>query len=202
MRIIRLLMVLYSLSLCLPLTAQETQYLKELVIIAGKQKHKKMLGTGIKIPCAVASLTPDKTGYEIGSIIKTKHPFEIKEISFRVSSNSIPGAVLGVEIYRIDSLFTKVLPAPIIVEVPVCRRQRVNVTPKEQTIIEPGEYFVAVRFADCDEKKEDGNIDSEKPKTLLFPLYIKDSFIRNSSNTALEKCKINLGLKIKGIEYR
>lgn len=90
MRIVRLLMVLYSLSLCLPLTAQETQYLKELVIIAGKQKHKKMLGTGIKIPCAVASLTPDKTGYEIGSIIKTKHPFEIQEISFRVSSNSIP----------------------------------------------------------------------------------------------------------------
>ena len=74
--------------------AQEAHQLDELVIIDGKKKHKKMFGTGVKIPCAVASLTPDKRGYEVGSTIKTKHPFEVEEINFDITSNSIGDVTL------------------------------------------------------------------------------------------------------------
>ena len=182
--------------------AQERHQLEELVVIAGKHKHKKMFGTGKRIPCSVASLTAERTGYEIGSIIKSKHLFEIEEICFNITSNKIKGVILGVEIYRIDSLFTKVLPSPILIDIPIGSRQRISVTPNVQTIIEPGEYFVAVQFVDCDEEYKKYSEVEKRKNHLLFPLYLKKSFIRNEREGKLEKFRFNLGLKIRGIEYR
>ena len=37
---------------------------------------------------------------------------------------------------------------------------------------------------------------------MLFPLYLKESYIRNSPVDIPEKIPVNLGLEIKGYEYR
>ena len=186
--------------------AQEAHQLDELVIIDGKKKHKKMFGTGVKIPCAVASLTPDKRGYEVGSTIKTKHPFEVEEINFDITSNSIGDVTLGIEIYNISNNFSRTLQEPLLIKVPVGKKQEISVQPEKRTIIEPGEYFVAIKFIDCVENREKEHSENSGKKNereaLLFPLYLKNSYIRHSSNDSIERCKINMGLKIRGIEYK
>ena len=181
--------------------AQEAHQLDELVIIDGKKKHKKMFGTGVKIPCAVASLTPDKRGYEVGSTIKTKHPFEVEEINFDITSNNIGDVTLGIEIYNISNNFSRTLQEPLLIKVPVGKKQEISVQPEKRTIIEPGEYFVAIKFIDCVEHSENSGKKNER-EALLFPLYLKNSYIRHSSNDSIERCKINMGLKIRGIEYK
>ena len=186
--------------------AQETKELNELVVIAGKKKHKKLLGTGIRISGGATSLTPDRTGYEVGSIIKTKHPFEIEEIMFDVLSNSIEGAILGVEIYSIGNGFTRILPQPLSTKIPNGEKLNIGITPDNRIILEAGEYFVAIRFVDCSENSK-RNCSQEKKnykelEKMLFPLYIKNSYIRNGCNEELEKCRINIGLKVKGREYK
>ena len=202
--------ILVTLALLLvqncALQAQETKELNELVVIAGKKKHKKLLGTGMKISGGATSFTPDKIGYEVGSIIKTKHPFEIEEIRFNVLSNSIEGAILGVEIYSIENGFTKRLPNPLLTEIPNGKKQDICIVPERRIILEPGEYFVAIRFVDCSENSK-RNCYQEKEnykelEKMLLPLYIKNSYIRNGCNEELEKCRINIGLKVKGIEYK
>lgn len=188
------------------LQAQETKELNELVVIAGKKKHKKLLGTGIKISGGATSFTPDKTGYEVGSIIKTKHPFEIEEIRFNVLSNSIKEAILGVEIYSIENGFTKRLSQPLLYKIPNGEKLNIRIVPDSRIILEPGEYFVAIRFVDCSENSKRGYSESQQNykerKRILLPLYIKNSYIRKGSSAQLEKCKANIGLKVKGIEYR
>ena len=186
--------------------AQETKELNELVVIAGKKKHKKLLGTGIRISGGATSLTPDRTGYEVGSIIKTKHPFEIEEIMFDVLSNSIEGAILGVEIYSIGNGFTRILPQPLSTKIPNGEKLNIGITPDNRIILEAGEYFVAIRFVDCSENSKRNcsqeNQSYKERERMLLPLYIRNSYIRYSKSAQLEKCKVNIGLKIKGIEYR
>ena len=186
--------------------AQETKELNELVVIAGKKKHKKLLGTGIKISGGATSFTPDKTGYEVGSIIKTKHPFEIEEIMFGVLSNSIEDAILGVEIYSIGNGFTRILPQPLSTKIPNGQKLNIGITPDSRIILEPGEYFVAIRFVDCSENSKSNcsqeNQSYKERERMLLPLYIKNSYIRYGNSAQLEKCKVNIGLKVKGIEYR
>ena len=186
--------------------AQETKELDELVIIAGKKKHKKLFGTGMKISGGVTSFTPDKTGYEVGSIIKTRHPFEVEEIKFDVITNSIEGAILGVEIYSIESGFTKRLPQPLLTKIPKGEKQDISIVPEKRIILEPGEYFIAIHFVDCDEDSKRASSESQQNykerEKILLPLYIKNSYIRNGSSENLEKSKINVGLKVKGIEYK
>ena len=186
--------------------AQETKELNELVVIAGKKKHKTLLGTGIKISGGATSFTPHKTGYEVGSIIKTKHPFEIEEIMFGVLSNSIEGAILGVEIYSIGNGFTRILPQPLSTKIPNGQKLNIGITPDRRIILEPGEYFVAIRFVDCSENSKSNcsqeNQSYKERERMLLPLYIKNSYIRYGNSAQLEKCKVNIGLKVKGIEYR
>ena len=187
------------------LLAQETKELDELVIIAGKKKHKKLLGTGVKISGGVTSFTPDKRGYEVGSIIRTRHTFEIEEIKFKVLSNSIKGAILGIEIYSIKNSFRKILPAPLLQKLEIGEKQNISIVPEGRTIIEPGEYFVAIRFVDCEDNSQyspENRQNYKERENILFPLYIKKSYIRNGSSNELEKCNENIGLKVKGIEYK
>ena len=188
------------------LQAQETKELNELVVIAGKKKHKKLLGTGMKISGGATSFTPDKTGYEVGSIIKTKHPLEIEEIRFNVLSNSIEEAILGVEIYSIENGFTKRLSQPLLYKIPNGEKLNIRITPDSRIILEPGEYFIAIRFVDCSENSKSNcsqeNQSYKERERMLLPLYIKNSYIRYGNSAQLEKCKANIGLKVKGIEYR
>ena len=95
----------------------DTKPLEEVVVTGSKQKHKTLSNRGTRILGAISTLTPNKVGYEVGSALKVKHPFEVEEIEFFIISNSIRDVTLQVAIYR-DSTFTEVLSQPIFVNIP------------------------------------------------------------------------------------
>lgn len=186
----------------------DTKPLQEVVVTGSKQKDKTLSNRGTRILGAIHMLTPDKVGYEEGSAISVKHPFEVEEIEFFIISNSIRNVKLQVAIYR-DGTFTEMLGNPIVVDIPEGNRQRIVATPAERTLLEPGDYIVSIGFADCDEKIQQQWTNSDQwdgqtrymmatQQSLQFPLYLKAGQIRSNPNDAFEKCPTNIGLKIKG----
>ena len=189
-------------------SAQETtnaRQLQEVVVLGGKQKTLSSKGT--RILGAVSMLTPDKVGYEVGSALSVKHPFEVEEIEFFIISNSIRDVTLQVAIYR-DSTFTEVLGHPIVVDIPEGNRQRIVATPAERTLLQSGDYIVAITFAHCDEETQQQWANSDQwdgqtryqmmKQSIQFPLYLKAGYIRSTSTDTFEQCPANIGLKVKG----
>ena len=179
------------------------------VVILGKQKPKKLLGRGARMPGAVVMLTPDQVGHEIGSPLTVGRPTEVKEMTLDVLECSIEGAVLGITIYR-DSTFTQLLDCPLLVEAPQGKRQTMTVVPDRPVLLEPGRYIVAVSFAGCDngvkarwaastrwdDKQRYGMM---KQDCLQFPLYTKASYIRNGATGTFGKRNFNIGLRVRGV---
>ena len=187
--------------------ATDTRQLQEVVVLGGKQKT--LSNRGARILGTISVLTPDKVGYEVGSSLSVKHPFEVQEIEFDIISNNIKDVELQVAIYR-DS--TKILSQPILVNIPEGKRQTIVATPTERTLLVPGDYIVAITFAHCDEATQqqwtnsdqwDGQIRYQMMKqSIRFPLYLKAGHIRNSTCDTFEKCPMNIGLKAKGTVIR
>ena len=182
--------------------------LNSVTIYSGKKKHKRLLGKGTRFPGGVTQWTPDKVGAEVGSVINVRHPFEVEEIQFSTQLNSIDSLKLKVEIRCTEKLDSSILEKPIEIDVPKGEKQKFRIVPEKQLIIEPGEYFFAVVFADCsDEAKRRRNNNADRDsktqkECILFPLYFKASYIRSGKGEELEKIPVNLGVKVKGIEYR
>ena len=178
----------------------QPKLLQELTVYDGKRKKAKLSDGGMKIAGGVIQLSTEKLGYEVGSIMKVKRIFEVEEILFSTVSNSIENAKLSINIYSIDeseSNFSNVLHHPVYVEIPVSDKKHEHViTAKESIVLAPGRYYVALKFVDGKKPAgEDGK--------MQFPLYlISSSYIRNSPVDIPEKIPVNLGLEIKGYEYR
>ena len=121
--------------------------------------------------------------------------------------NSIRDVTLQVAIYR-DSTFTEVLGHPIVVDIPEGNRQRIVATPAERTLLQPGDYIVAITFVHCDEETQQQWTNSDQwdgqtryqmmKQSIQFPLYLKAGYIRSTSTDTFEKCPANIGLKVKG----
>lgn len=206
---------IFVLLLCIfsDTTAQERcDTLDNITIYSGKKKHKRLLGKGTRFPGGVTQWTPGKVGAEVGSIISVKHPFEVEEIIFSTKSNNIDSLKLRIEIRRTEKLNCSILEKPIEIDIPKGEKQKFCIVPEKQLIIEPGEYFFAVVLADCSneaKRRWSSNAcrDSKQryemlKECILFPLYFKASYIRSAKGEDLEKIPVNLGVKVKGIEYR
>lgn len=204
-----------ALLLCIftdTIAQERCDTLNSVTIYSGKKKHKKLLGKGTRFPGGVTQWTPDKVGAEVGSLINVKHPFEVEEIQFSTQSNTIDSLKLRIEIRRTEKLDSSILEKPIEIDVPKGEKQKFRIIPEKQLIIEPGEYFFAVVFADCSDeakRRRSSNAcrDSKQrykmqKESILFPLYFKASYIRSGKGEELEKIPVNLGLKVKGTEYR
>lgn len=200
-----------ALLLCIftdTIAQERCDTLNSVTIYSGKKKHKKLLGKGTRFPGGVTQWTPDKVGAEVGSLINVKHPFEVEEIQFSTQSNSIDSLKLRIEIRRTEKLDSSILEKPIEIDVPKGEKQKFRIIPEKQLIIEPGEYFFAVVFADCSDeakRRRSNNADRDsktQKESILFPLYFKASYIRSGKGEELEKIPVNLGVKVKGIEYR
>ena len=185
--------------------ATNARQLQEVVVLGGKQKTLSSRGT--RILGAVSMLTPDKVGYEVGSALSVKHPFEVEEIEFDIISNSIRDVTLQVAIYR-DSTFTEVLGHPIVVDIPEGNRQTIVAKPTERILLQSGDYIVAITFVHCDEETQQQWANSDQwdgqtryqmmKQSIQFPLYLKAGYIRSTSTDTFEKCPANIGLKVKG----
>ena len=187
--------------------ATDTKPLEEVVVTGSKQKHKTLSNRGTRILGAISTLTPNKVGYEVGSALKVKHPFEVEEIEFFIISNSIRDVTLQVAIYR-DSTFTEVLNHPILVNIPKGNRQTIVAKPTERILLQSGDYIVAITFVHCDEETQQQWTNSDQwdgqtryqmmKQSIQFPLYLKAGYIRSTSTDTFDKCPANIGLKVKG----
>lgn len=181
------------------IVTMQPKQLQELTVYDGKRKKARISNRGMKVAGGVTQWTTEKLGYEIGSIINVKRVFEVEELLFSTVLNSIENARLSINIYLMDeteSNFSNVMHHPIYVDIPVSEKKNEHVIAvKENIFLEPGRYYVAVKFVD-------GKKLTDKSDVMLFPLYLKESYIRNSPVDIPEKIPVNLGLEIKGYEYR
>ena len=181
------------------IVTMQLKMLKELTVYDGKRKKARLSNRGMKVAGGVTQWTTEKLGYEIGSIINVKRVFEVEEILFSTVLNNIENARLSINIYLMDeteSNFSNVMHHPIYVDIPVSEKKNEHIIAvKENIFLEPGRYYVAVKFVD-------GKKQTDKKDIMLFPLYLKGSYIRNSPVDIPEKIPVNLGLEIKGYEYR
>ena len=181
------------------IVTMQPRELQELTVYNGKRKKAKLAGRGMRFAGAVTAWTAEKTGYEIGSIIDVKHAFEVEEFVFSTIRNSVENARLSVNIYSIDeteSSFINVMHHPVYVDIPISDKKNEHViTANESISLFPGRYYVALKFVD-------GKKQTTKDGKILFPLYLKSSYIRNGATDTPEKIPVNMGLMIKGYEYR
>lgn len=187
-------------------TSPREEQLQE-VIVLGKQKLKKLIGRGTRVPGAIVQLTPNQVGHEIGSAVTISRPTEVREITFDILSCSIKDAVMSIDIYR-DSSYTKVLDQPILIPIPQEKKQTITATPHSPTLLAPGRYIISVTFAHCCEETQElwAHCDQWDAKeryamtlqsSIQFPLYTKESYIRNGTDNTFEKRNLNIGLKVK-----
>ena len=190
--------------------------LPEAVVYSGKKKSKKLANKGVRVAGARTAWTPDNLGQEIGSVVETGNIFRVQEISFNVMSNGIAGLKLCINIYALNEekmQYCNIMHTPMYVDVPMLSaKQELTAYPTEELFLAPGRYFVAVRMTDCDaavkEQWSDNTMwDNRKrysmsKQSIHFPLYLKSSYIRKGIADELEKVPVNMGLTVKGIEYR
>lgn len=190
--------------------------LPEALVYSGKKKSKKLANKGVRVAGARTAWTPEYLGQEIGSVVETDNMFQVQEILFNVMSNGIAGLKLSINIYALNEekmQYCNIMHAPISIDVPLCSDKReLTVSPEEQLFLVPGRYFVAVRMANCDaavkeqwsksDKWDNKNRYSMSKQSIHFPLYLKSSYTRKGVADELEKVPVNMGLTVRGIEYR
>lgn len=190
--------------------------LPEAVVYSGKKKSKKLANKGVRVAGARTAWTPDNLGQEIGSVVETDNMFQVQEILFNVMSNGIAGLKLSINIYALNEekmQYCNIMHTPMYVDVPMrSAKQELTAYPTEQLFLAPGRYFVAVRMADCDATVKGQWNDNDKwdnkkrysmsKQSIHFPLYLKSSYTRKDSADELEKIPVNMGLTVKGVEYR
>lgn len=177
----------------------QSHKLGEVVVYNGKRKSAKLQNKGVRIAGAVTSWNIDNIGNEVGSIIEVKHAFEIERIVFNTMSNNIESAKLSVNIYSInetEETFTNVIHHPVYIGIPTGDKKHGHtVLPKEKIFLEPGRYYISLKFVD-------GKGHNPKEERILFPLYLKNGYVRNSAVDFPEKIPVNPGLQIIGFEYK
>lgn len=190
--------------------------LPEALVYGGKKKSKKLANKGVHVAGARTAWTPDNLGQEIGSVVETGNIFRVREISFNVMSNGIADLKLCINIYALNEekmQYCNIMHTPMYVDVPMLSaKQELTAYPTEELFLAPGRYFVAVRMADCDATVKGQWNDNDKwdnkkrysmsKQSIHFPLYLKSSYTRKGIADELEKVPVNMGLTVKGIEYR
>ena len=86
---------------------------------------------------------------------------------------------------------------PIIQSIPISEeKSRYNIIPQEEIQLQPGRYYISFSINEIDT-----NINGKDTtgKEIVFPLYMKKSFVRKSNSSKLEKIGFNIGITLKGI---
>lgn len=191
------------------------QELPPAVSIGGDTKEKYLLRPGKKMHLGVISFSLREgrpRGRELGSVAQAKKPFLVQDILFTVQSNHIPGCVAAVNIYRIEGRqesFVHVLHKPLYVDIPVSDKpQDFDLRPEEPLLLEPGRYFIAFQIVGCDESALQAFLAKPQEErkleemTMDFLLAFKSSYLREIALGEMKYCPVNIGMAVKGLEYR
>ena len=193
------------------------QELPPAIFIGGDTKEKYLLKPGTGLLESVGIITTcmrsgHPSGREIGSVAQTKKPFLVKNILLTVRSNQIPGCVASINIYRIEGKkesFVNVLHKPIYFDVAVSNDpQDFDIQPEETLLLEPGRYFIAFQIVGCDNEALQAFLAKEQEErkfwemSMDFNIYLKSSYVREVALGKMEHLPVNIGVAVKGLEYR
>ena len=193
------------------------QELPPAVAIGGKTKEKNLFNPGMKVNEKIGGADFYRAGGsgkgpELGCIAKTKKPFLIRDISFTILDNHIPGCVASINVYRIEGepeTFVNVLHKPIYVNIVESDTRRdYNIQPEETILLEPGRYFIALQIVAIDDeavRKIMETPESERHSRVMHmsaPLYFKSSYERYSALGEMVKIPVNIGVSVRGLEYQ
>ena len=191
------------------------QELPAAVAIGGDTKEKFLLRPGTRFVGASGGFDVRdgiKKGVELGSVATARKPFLVKDILFTVQDNYIPGCVVSIGIYCIEGEpeeFINVLHKPIYVNIPMSdKRQNFDIQPEESILLEPGRYFVSFALVDCDADAVRQYWETPEPERLAqglhlyTPVYFKSSYYRSATLGKLNSIPFNIGISVKGLEYR
>ena len=190
--------------------------LEAAVLTESRSKEKNLGGKGMKFPGGSIFMTPGSVGKEIGSLVKTKHPFLVKAISFTVNENWMEGCKASLRIYRVESedRLENIVTMPIYQDIPKAKEETTfSIAPEESIVLDPGEYYISFclteisqeimdRWAESDSWSDEHRFDMYRQDRVYFPLYLKSSYTRERSDHPLTKWGANIGIEVKGIERR
>ena len=193
------------------------QELPPAIFIGGDTKEKYLLKPGTGLLKSVGIITTSMrsghpSGREIGSVAQTKKPFLVKNILLTVRSNHIPGCVASINIYRIEGKkesFVNVLHKPIYFDVGVSNDpQDYDIRPEETLLLEPGKYFIAFQIVGCNNEALQAFLAKTQEERKIwemsmdFNIYLKSSYVREVALGKMEYLPVNIGVAVKGLEYR
>ena len=190
--------------------------LEAAVLTESRSKEKNLGGKGMKFPGGSIFMTPESVGKEIGGLVKTKHPFLVKAISFTVEENSMEGCMASIRIYRVESegSLVNIVTMPIYQDIPKATEETTfSIAPEESIVLDPGEYYISFclteisqeimdRWAESDTWNDEKRFDMYRQDRVYFPLYLKSSYTRERSDHPLTKWGANIGIEVMGIERK
>ena len=187
------------------------------VLIGGETREKYLLRPGTNLfgkrgSAGFSLWNGSMKGVEVGSVARAAKPFLVQEIQFDIKANHIPGCVVSVGIYRIEGkedVFTPVLHKPIYVKIPESGEpQRFRVSPDETLLLEPGRYFFSFQLVDYDTQALEAFLaipEAERELNamkLFTPLFLKRSYLRYAAVGQFDRISFNIGMGVKGLEFR
>ncbi len=190
--------------------------LEAAVLTESKSKAKNLGGKGMKFPGGSIFMTPESVGKEIGSLVKTKHPFLVKTISFIVEENRMDGCKASIRIYRQESKgnLVNIVTMPIYQDIPKATDETTfSIAPEESIVLDPGEYYISFclseisreimdRWAESESWSDEQRFDMYRQDRIYFPLYLKSSYTREQSDQPLTQWGANIGIEVMGVERR
>lgn len=193
------------------------QELSPAVFIGGDTKEKYLLRPGTKIVGNMGVISfslrnGHSEGRELGSVAQVRRPFLVQDILLSVHSNHIPGCVASINIYRIEGKkesFVNVLRKPIYFPVAVTDEpQPLDIQPEESLLLEPGKYFIAFQIVGYDEQALEAFLAKPEADRALwemsmdFIIHFKSSYVREVALGEMKAFPVNIGVAVKGLEYR
>ncbi|MBR0501565.1 MAG: hypothetical protein IJJ72_11310 [Bacteroidales bacterium] len=192
------------------------QELPPAVLTGGDTREKYLVRPGTKVLGNLALgvfYRPDGAkGLELGSVAIVRKPFLIRDILFSIVSNHIPGCVASINVYRIEGkpeTFINVLHKPVYVDIGMSDTpQDFDVQPEESILLEPGRYFIAFRIVAVDEDAVREYRSTPEPERvpnamhMYTTLYFKSSYQRDAALGEFKHLPVNIGIAVKGLEYR
>ncbi len=192
------------------------QELPPAVLIGGDTREKYLVRRGTKVLGNLAQgvfYRPDGAkGLELGSVAIVRKPFLIRDILFSIVSNHIPGCVASINVYRIEGkpeTFINVLHKPVYVDIAMSDTpQDFDVQPEESILLEPGRYFIAFQIVAVDEDAVREYVSTPEPERdrkamhMYATLYFKSSYQRDAALGEFKYLPVNIGIAVKGLEYR
>lgn len=169
------------------------------IVVDGNVKIKKLVGSGSRIAGGIGIISAESIGKEIGSVITVKRDFKVNSIDFTILKNSLENCKGDLRIYSIlpEDNLDCILQMSIIQSIPISEeKSRYNIIPQEEIQLQPGRYYISFSINEIDT-----NINGKDTtgKEIVFPLYMKKSFVRKSNSSKLEMIGFNIGITLKGI---